>query len=122
MSSIVQKKMNRTGLLQAENSTFLEEIDSTSGIYEQRQGENSRLVKRMMEGEARLNQMTHAQLQHKQSLEGCQVALQAAQQAATHSSQLQQSLQRQVHQLQIALRVCSFSGLLVTFQWVRVTG
>ena len=108
--------MQNTGLLQAENCTFLEEIDSTSRIYEQTQGENSRLVKRMMEGEARLNQISHAQLQHKQSLEGCQAALQAAQQDATHSSQLQQTLLRQVNQLQIALHVCPSSLLPATFQ------
>ena len=94
-------------VLQAENATFLEEIDSTSRIYEQTQGENSSLVKRVMDGDARLNQMSHAQLKHKQSLDGCKADLQAAQQASNHSSQLQlqQTLHRQVHQLQTALQV-----------------
>ena len=93
-------------LLQIENSTFLDEIDSTSRIYEQTQGENSALLKRMMEGDARLNQVAEEQMRHGQSLEHCRGQLHLAELDCSHAHQLKQTLERQMQELQASLQVC----------------
>lgn len=92
-------------VLQTENATFLEEIDSTSRIYEQTQGENSHLLKRMLEGDARLSQLAGEQLKHGQTLEHCRGQLHLAKLDCNHAGQLKQVLERQVQELQTSLQV-----------------